>query len=62
MKECGEALGYAPDLVVVLKVMGDRLLVYRTGGADYPEVAEFTRQLQAAGPLSRTGGAAGRYF
>ena len=45
MKECGEALGYAPDLVVVLKVMGDRLLVYRTGGADYPEVAEFTRQL-----------------
>jgi S1-C subfamily serine protease len=45
MKECGEALGYAPDLVVVLKIVGDRLLVYRTGGADYPEVAEFTRQL-----------------
>jgi S1-C subfamily serine protease len=45
MARCGEALGYAPDLVVVLKMVGDKLLVYRTGGVEYPEVAEFTRQL-----------------
>jgi len=44
MARCSEALGYSPDLVVVLKIVGDKLLVYRTGGAEYPEVAEFTRQ------------------
>jgi len=43
MTNCGEALNYAPDLVFVLKIVGDKLLVYRTGGAEYPEVAEFTR-------------------
>jgi len=45
MARCGTALGYSPDLVVVLKVVDGKLLVYRTGGAEYPEVAEFTRQL-----------------
>jgi hypothetical protein len=44
MARCGDALGYAPDLVVVLKVLGDKLLVYRTGGGEYPEVAEFVKQ------------------
>jgi S1-C subfamily serine protease len=45
MGHCGEVLQYSPDLVMVLKSVGDKLLVYRTGGAEYPEVAEFTRQL-----------------
>ena len=29
----------------MLKIAGDRLLVYRTAGAEYPEVAEFTPEL-----------------
>ena len=45
MAHCGEALGYSPDLVWVLKMVGEKLFVYRTGGAEYPEVAEFTREL-----------------
>jgi S1-C subfamily serine protease len=43
--KCPEALAYSPDLVVVLKMAADKLLVYRTGGAEYPEVVEFTREL-----------------
>jgi hypothetical protein len=43
--KCPDALGYAPDLVMVLKIAGDKLLAYRTGGAEYPEVVEFTREL-----------------
>jgi len=45
MARCGDALSYSPDLVVVLKMKGETLLVYRTGGAEYPQLAEFTRQL-----------------
>jgi S1-C subfamily serine protease len=45
MAKCGEALGYASDLVMVLKVVDGKLFVYRTGGSEYPEVAEFTREL-----------------
>ena len=43
MARCWQALTYAPDQAAVLKIEGDKLLMYRTDGASYPEMAEFER-------------------
>jgi S1-C subfamily serine protease len=45
MARCSDALGYVPDFMVVLKLVGDKMLVYRTDGIAYPELTEFTREL-----------------
>jgi S1-C subfamily serine protease len=43
MTRCSAAFTYAPDQVAVLKAVGDKLLMYRTDGVAYPEMAEFAR-------------------
>jgi hypothetical protein len=43
MGRCWQAFTYSPDQVTVLKLVDDKLMMYRTDGAAYPEVAEFSR-------------------
>jgi hypothetical protein len=43
MPRCSRALTYAPDQVTVLKLVGQKLVMYRTDGANFPETAEFHR-------------------
>jgi len=43
MGRCWSLFTYAPDQVAVLKRVGDKLLMYRTDGAAFPEAAEFDR-------------------
>jgi hypothetical protein len=43
MGRCWQAFTYSPDQVTVLKLVEDKLMMYRTDGVAYPEVAEFAR-------------------
>jgi hypothetical protein len=43
MARCGRALTYAPDQAAVFKIVGDKLVMYRTDGTAFPEAAEFQR-------------------
>ncbi len=43
MGRCWQAFTYSPDQVAVLKLAGDKLMMYRTDGVAYPEMAEFAR-------------------
>lgn len=43
MARCSAFFTYAPDRVAVLKRAGDKLLMVRTDGVAFPEVAEFER-------------------
>ncbi|MGE0868938.1 MAG: trypsin-like peptidase domain-containing protein [Kofleriaceae bacterium] len=43
MVRCWRELTYEPDQVAVLKLVGDKLVMYRTDGIAFPEAAEFHR-------------------
>ena len=43
MLRCHQALTYAPDRAIVLKLVGDKLLMHRTDGNAFPETAELER-------------------
>jgi hypothetical protein len=43
MSRCAALFTYAPDQEAVFKRVGDKLVMYRTDGAAFPEAAEFER-------------------
>ena len=43
MLRCRQAFTYSPDRAIVLKLVGDKLLMHRTDGMAFPETAELAR-------------------